>query len=100
MPLDLLSSVLIFGLVGVTLAVLLTRRAGIHATTGTSRSTQTIVTGLAAINLTAMLGLAWFAATMLYYDGVMVVGTAALRGRNCRPRDRHARRVRAHASNT
>lgn len=70
---DLLSSLLIFGLVGLTLAVLLTRRAGIQAATGTSRATMTVITGLAATNLTAMLGLTWFAATMLYYDGVMVV---------------------------
>jgi hypothetical protein len=73
MPLDLLSSLLIFGFVGLTLAAFLAHRAGVQATTGTSRAIQTIITGLAATNLTAMLGLTWFAATMLYYDGVMVV---------------------------
>ncbi|MDP1840218.1 MAG: hypothetical protein Q8N31_00920 [Reyranella sp.] len=35
-----------------------------------------VVAALASINIAGVLGLAWFAAVMLFYDGVMVVELA------------------------
>ncbi len=40
------------------------------------RSTEIVVVALASINIAGMLGLGWFAAVTLFYDGVMAVELA------------------------
>ncbi|MBR0645144.1 hypothetical protein [Plastoroseomonas hellenica] len=40
---------------------------------GTGKSTEIVVAGLTSVNIAGVLGLLWFAAAMLVYDGVMVV---------------------------
>ena len=56
---------------GVALAILMARRGDPVPTA--DRAAPWIVTGFAAINIAGLLALLWAIATMLYYDGVMLV---------------------------
>jgi len=59
---------------GVIFAILLIvdargRRSSISP--GSGQAIEIVVAGLASINIAGVLGLLWFAALMLYYDGIM-----------------------------
>lgn len=67
---------ILLGAGGVIFAFLLKTMAGGRRGRGAARhrrATEIAIAGLAAIAVTGALGLCWFAASMLYHDGVMIV---------------------------
>jgi len=81
--LDLSPLLIIAGAGGLIFAILLifgARGRQGRISPGTGKATEIIVAGLASINLAGVLGLGWFAAVMLFYDGVMVVELAICAG--------------------
>lgn len=47
---------------------------------GTGKATEILSSGLASINVVGALGLVWFAARLLFYDGLMIVELAICAG--------------------